>query len=131
MQKIELENAKARSVAGSLGSHPKSLDLKIDQLTITFHGREIVSDTTLEINQGRRYGLIGLNGSGKSTLLQAIYAREMPIPDHFDMFMVSREMCASEKSALKAVYDVDSERKRLEALADELALCEDEGKMGS
>jgi len=126
LQKIELENAKARSVAGVLGSHPKSLDLKIDQLTITFHGREIVSDTTLEINQGRRYGLIGLNGSGKSTLLQAIYAREMPIPDHFDMFMVSREMCASEKSALQAVYDVDTERKRLEALADELAICDDE-----
>lgn len=61
---VELENAKARAVAGVLGSHPQSIDLKIDQLTITFHGREIVTDTTLEINMGRRYGLIGLNGSG-------------------------------------------------------------------
>lgn len=126
LAKIEMENAKARSVAGVLGSHPKSLDLKIDQLTITFHGREIVTDTTLEINQGRRYGLIGLNGSGKSTILQAIYHREMPIPEHFDMFMVSREMAAADKTALKAVYDVDTEKKRLEALADELALCEDD-----
>uniref|UniRef100_A0AC34Q5D8 ABC transporter domain-containing protein n=1 Tax=Panagrolaimus sp. JU765 TaxID=591449 RepID=A0AC34Q5D8_9BILA len=126
LQRIELENAKARSVAGVLGSHPKALDLKVDQLTITFHGREIVTDTTLEINQGRRYGLIGLNGSGKSTLLQAIYARELPIPEHFDMFLVSREMSASEKSALHAVYDVDVEKKRLEHLAEELALCEDD-----
>lgn len=51
----------------------KKVDLKIlantrvfqvESLTVTFHGREIVVDTTLEINMGRRYGLIGLNGSG-------------------------------------------------------------------
>uniref|UniRef100_A0A914Y7Y4 Uncharacterized protein n=1 Tax=Panagrolaimus superbus TaxID=310955 RepID=A0A914Y7Y4_9BILA len=64
LQKIELENAQARSVAAVLASQPKSRDLKVEQLTITFHGREVVTDTTLEINQGRRYGLIGLNGSG-------------------------------------------------------------------
>jgi ATP-binding cassette subfamily F protein 2 len=126
LQKIELENAQARAVAAVLASQPKSRDLKVEQLTITFHGREIVTDTTLEINQGRRYGLIGLNGSGKSTLLQAIYNREMPVPEHFDMFLVSREMAATEMSALKAVYDVDKERKELEAQADELAVCEDD-----
>ena len=144
LQKIELENAQARSVAAVLASQPKSRDLKVEQLTITFHGREVVTDTTLEINQGRRYGLIGLNGSGKkfqhiysryqsifvlgkSTLLQAIYNREMPVPDHFDMYLVSREMAATEMSALKAVYDVDKERKQLEAQAEELAACEDDG----
>lgn len=40
------------------------MDLKIEGLTVTFHGREIVTDTKLELNMGRRYGLIGLNGSG-------------------------------------------------------------------
>ena len=40
------------------------MNFKINQLTVTFHGREIVTDATLEINQGHRYGLIGLNGSG-------------------------------------------------------------------
>lgn len=64
LEQVELDNAKARAVAGALGSHPKSMNIKIDQLTVTFHGREIVTDTTLEINQGHRYGLIGLNGSG-------------------------------------------------------------------
>lgn len=34
----------------------------------------------------------------------------MPVPDHIDMYLVSREMAASEKSALKAVIDVDKER---------------------
>uniref|UniRef100_A0A1I7STG2 ATP-binding cassette sub-family F member 2 n=1 Tax=Bursaphelenchus xylophilus TaxID=6326 RepID=A0A1I7STG2_BURXY len=121
LEQVEIDNAKARAVAGALGSHPKSVNFKINQLTITFHGREIVTDTTLEINQGHRYGLIGLNGSGKSTLLQAIYNREMPIPDHIDMYLLSREMVASDETALKAVYNVDQERIRLEALAEELA----------
>lgn len=43
------------------------------------------------------------------------------------MFLVSREMSASEKSALKAVIDVDKERIMLEKMADELVSCEDDG----
>ncbi|KAI6235777.1 BMA-ABCF-2, isoform b [Aphelenchoides besseyi] len=126
LEQVELDNAKARAVAGALESHPKSMNVKISQLTITFHGREIVTDTTLEIIQGHRYGLIGLNGSGKSTLLQAIYNREMPIPDHIDMYLLSREMVASEETALKSVCNVDQERIKLEAMAEELAAAGDE-----
>ncbi|CAJ0577055.1 unnamed protein product, partial [Mesorhabditis spiculigera] len=126
LAKIELDNAKARSVAGALTSNPKSVDVKVEGLTVTFHGREIVTDTKLELNMGRRYGLIGLNGSGKSTIMQSIYNREMPLPDHLDMFMVSREMEASTKTALQAVVDVDEERKHLEKLSEELAACDDD-----
>jgi len=126
LEKIELENAKARSVAGARTSHLASVDLKIESLTVTFHGREIVTDTTLELNKGRRYGFIGLNGSGKSTLMNAIYNRELPIPDTIDMYLVSREMPATDTSALKAVCDVDEERKALEAEAEELATHHDD-----
>ncbi|CAJ0579134.1 unnamed protein product, partial [Mesorhabditis spiculigera] len=126
LAKIELENAKARSVAGALTSNPKSVDLKIEGLTVTFHGREIITDTKLELNMGRRYALIGINGSGKSTIMQAIYNRELPFPEHLDMFMVSREMEASTKTALQAVIDVDAERKNLERQSEELASCDDD-----
>uniref|UniRef100_A0A8R1DWL3 ABC transporter domain-containing protein n=1 Tax=Caenorhabditis japonica TaxID=281687 RepID=A0A8R1DWL3_CAEJA len=126
LAKIELENAAARSVAGALTSDPKGLDHRVESLTITFHGREIVVDTKLELNRGRRYGLIGLNGSGKSTVLQAIYNKEMPIPENVDMYLVSREMPASEMTALQAVVDVDSVRKELEQLAETLAGMPDE-----
>ncbi|CAI5444967.1 unnamed protein product [Caenorhabditis angaria] len=126
LAKIELENAQARSVAGSLTSDPKGLDHKVESLTITFHGREIVVDTTLELNRSRRYGLIGLNGSGKSTIIQAIYNKEMPIPEGVDMYLVSREMPASEMTALQAVIDVDTERKELEHLAEHLASMTDD-----
>ncbi len=64
LEQIEIDNAHARSCAGVLASHPRSMDLKVDALTVTFYGREIVTDTLLELNMGRRYGLVGLNGSG-------------------------------------------------------------------
>lgn len=58
-------NAEARSCTGSLVLHPRSRDIKFANFSITFHGCELVQDTMLELNCGRRYGLIGLNGSGQ------------------------------------------------------------------
>jgi len=125
-ERVELESAQFRSCTGVLASHPRSRDLKIDSFTVTFHGAEIVTDTNLEFNTGRRYGLVGLNGSGKSSLLQAIANREVPIPEHIDIFLLSREIAATEKTALKAVLDVDEVRLRLEREAEELAHVDDQ-----
>ena len=47
-----------------LASHLLSRDIHINRLSITFHGVELLSDTRIELNTGRRYGLVGLNGSG-------------------------------------------------------------------
>jgi ATP-binding cassette subfamily F protein 2 len=47
-------------------------DIIIDSFSLSFNGIEIISETTLQLSSGRRYGLIGPNGSGKSTLLNAI-----------------------------------------------------------
>lgn len=55
----------ARSVTGVLSSHSASRDVHIDRFSLTFHGVELLSDTRLELNCGRRYGLLGLNGCGK------------------------------------------------------------------
>lgn len=127
--KLEQEaklSAEARAVTGVLGVHPKSRDIKIDNMSITFHGFELLQDTSLELNNGRRYGLIGLNGSGKSTLLATIGNREVPIPDHIDIYHLTREIAASEKTALQCVMEVDEEKMKLEKLCEELAECEDE-----
>lgn len=94
--------------------------MQVSALTITFYGVEIVTDTMLELNMGRRYGLVGVNGSGKTCLLQAIARREVPIPDHVDLFLLSREIAASDKPALQAVFEVDQERLKLEAELEEL-----------
>ena len=71
--------------------------------------------------------MIGQNGCGKSTLLAAVANREIPIPDHIDIFHLSREMPASDKTALQCVKEVDEERIMLEKLAEELATCPDDG----
>lgn len=129
IKKIERDmdlNAEYRSCTGVLGVHPRSRDIKIDNFSLTFHGCEILTDTKLELNCGRRYGLIGLNGSGKSTLLSAIGRREIPIPEQIDIYHLTREIPPSNKSALEAVLDVDQERQRLEKLAEELMQNDDE-----
>ncbi|KAL6432650.1 hypothetical protein ACFW04_006234 [Cataglyphis niger] len=119
-------NAEARSCTGSLASHPRSRDIKISNFSITFHGCELLQDTMLELNCGRRYGLLGLNGSGKSTLLAVLGNREVPIPQQIDIFHLTREMPASNKTALECVMEVDEERVRLEKLAEELIDCNEE-----
>ncbi|XP_061716312.1 ATP-binding cassette sub-family F member 2 isoform X1 [Cydia pomonella] len=119
-------NSEARSCTGSLAVHPRSRDIKIANFSITFYGSELLQDTLLELNCGRRYGLVGLNGCGKSSLLSALGRREVPIPEHIDIFHLTREMPASDKSALQCVMEVDEERIKLEKLAEELAHCEDD-----
>lgn len=122
--KLDLTN---RSCTGVLTSHEQSRDVKIENFSITFHGVELLTDTKLELNCGRRYGLLGLNGCGKSTMLETIGNRDIPIPNHIDIFHLKNEMEASDKTALQCVMEVDEERTRLEAEAAELTKLGDEG----
>ncbi|XP_077979159.1 ATP-binding cassette sub-family F member 2-like [Glandiceps talaboti] len=115
-----------RSCTGVLASHPSSRDIKIYNFSLTFHGVELLSDTKIELNCGRKYGLVGLNGSGKSTFLNVLGNREVPIPEHIDIFYLSREIAASDKTALQCVMEVDSERNRLEKEAEEIGHIESE-----
>jgi ATP-binding cassette subfamily F protein 2 len=48
--------------------------------------KELVKDTSLELNHGRRYGLIGANGSGKTTMLRVLGERQVPVPAHIDIY---------------------------------------------
>uniref|UniRef100_A0A8C7U8W5 ABC transporter domain-containing protein n=1 Tax=Oncorhynchus mykiss TaxID=8022 RepID=A0A8C7U8W5_ONCMY len=121
MDEFELKKTEARAVTGVLASHPNSTDVHVTSMSLTFHGQELLQDTSLELNSGRRYGLIGLNGTGKSMLLAAIGHREVPIPEHIDIYHLTREMSPSEKTALQCVMEVDAERIHLEKEAERLA----------
>jgi len=117
--KFAAMKAHHRSVVGSLSSRQDSRDIKIESITLTFHGKELLTDATLELNYGNRYGLIGPNGSGKSTILETIALRELPIPPQIDIFHLNGEVSPTNTSALETVVsEVEREIKRLEAEAE-------------
>ena len=117
----EALNAAARRATGVLASEKRARDVKIIGFSLHLHANILVEDTTIELNHGQRYGLIGRNGCGKSTLLKALAAREVPIPPHIDTYLLTEEAQPSELSAID--YVIDSARKeaaRLEALGEEV-----------
>ncbi|KAL7418566.1 ABC transporter ATP-binding protein arb1 [Cryptotrichosporon argae] len=124
MKKLNL--ATDRSANGVLVSDPKGRDIKIDQYTLSFHGRLLIEGAEIALNYGQRYGLLGENGSGKSTFLQSLADRDVEIPDHIDIYLVSG---AAEPSDVNAVdYIVASAKEkvaRLEKLAEDMAVADD------
>lgn len=85
LDEFELAKTEARAVTGVLASHPNSTDVHISSLSLTFHGQELLADTSLELNSGRRYGLIGLNGTGKRSIQWHVH---FPCPDATFLFAV-------------------------------------------
>jgi len=115
-----------RSVSAICTSTKLSRDVKFEQFTVSLHGTVLVEDALLELNYGRRYGLIGLNGSGKTSMMNAIGNRELDVPDHISIFHLEREVAASDKTSLEAVIeDVETERQKLEAEGEILAASDD------
>lgn len=111
---------------GVLASTPTSKDVKIISVSLVFHGRVLITDSILELTMGRRYGLLGENGCGKSTLLKAIAAREYPIPEHVDIYLLNEPAPPSELGALEwVVTEAEKEVERLDKLAEKLL--EEEG----
>ncbi|HQT70740.1 MAG TPA: ATP-binding cassette domain-containing protein [Thiobacillus sp.] len=115
-----------RVTTGVLASTQSSKDVKITSTSLVFHGRVLITDSTLELSFGRRYGLLGENGCGKSTLLKAIAAREYPIPEHVDIYLLNEGAPPSELGALEwVVKEAENEMERLDKLAERML--EEEG----
>lgn len=95
------------------GSQGKTKDIKIDNIDVTIGGLRILTDTTLTLAYGHRYGLVGHNGVGKSTLLRALSRREVPIPTHISILHVEQELTGDDTPAIQAVLDADVWRKVL------------------
>ncbi|KAF7514270.1 ABC transporter ATP-binding protein arb1 [Endocarpon pusillum] len=110
-----------RVTTGVLASLPASRDVKITSVSLVFHGKVLITDTTLELNFSRRYGLLGENGCGKSTLLKAIDKREYPIPEHVDIYLLNEGAPPSELGALEwVVKEAENEMDRLDKLAEDI-----------
>ena len=82
-----------RTATGVYTSQERSRDIKIDSFSLNFHGRVLIDNAAIELNFGRRYGLIGSNGSGKSTFLESLAARDIEIPEHIDVSILVCGYC--------------------------------------
>ncbi|KAH8170947.1 ABC transporter domain-containing protein [Sarocladium implicatum] len=91
----------------------KTKDIKLDNIDVSIGGLRILTDTTLTLAYGRRYGLVGNNGIGKSTLLRALSRREVAIPTHISILHVEQEITGDDTPAIQAVLDADVWRKVL------------------
>ncbi|CCH46823.1 ABC transporter ATP-binding protein ARB1 [Wickerhamomyces ciferrii] len=110
-----------RVTTGVLDSLETSRDIKFSSVSLLFHGKVLIQDSELELNYGRRYGLLGENGCGKSTLLNALAAREYPIPEAIDVYLLNEPAEPSEFSALEyVVREAEHELKRLEDMVEEI-----------
>lgn len=110
-----------RTSTGVLTSEPNSRDVKIELYSLNFFSQILINESTIELNYGRRYGLISPNGSGKSTFLKSLAAREAPIPEHIDIYLLDSEYPPTEMTALEAVInDAETEVKRLEKLMEDI-----------
>jgi ATP-binding cassette subfamily F protein 2 len=115
-----------RSAAGVLVSDPKSRDIKMDQYTLSFHGRLLIEGAEIALNYGQRYGLLGENGSGKSTFLQSIAERDIEIPPHIDIYIVRGEAEPSDVNAVDfIVASAKAKVTKLEAYIEQLSIADD------
>ena len=110
-----------RVTTGVLSSMSSSRDIKVTSASLVFHGKVLITDSTLELNFGRRYGLLGENGCGKSTLLKSIDAREFPVPEHIDVYLLNEGAPPSDLGALDwVVKEAQNSLERMEKQAEEI-----------
>jgi ATP-binding cassette, subfamily F, member 2 len=118
-EQLDRHGLSDRVTTGVLSSLQTSRDVKITSVSLVFHGKVLITDTTLELNFGRRYGLLGENGCGKSTLLKAIDKREYPVPEHVDIYLLNEGAAPSDLGALEwVVKEAENEMERLDKLAE-------------
>ncbi|KAH0564564.1 ATP-binding cassette sub-family F member 1 [Cotesia glomerata] len=99
-----------------------AVDIKVENFSIAAKGKQLFTDATLLIAQGRRYGLVGPNGHGKTTLLRHIANRAFNIPPNIDVLYCEQEVVADETPAVEVVLNADVKCKSLQKECKELEL---------
>ncbi|KAK0565702.1 hypothetical protein OC861_003649 [Tilletia horrida] len=94
---------------------PDAQDVHLPSIDLSFGSNRLLTNATLTLASGRRYGVIGRNGYGKSTLLRNMALRELPIPSHISLLYVEQEITGDDTPALEAVLRADVWRERLMA----------------
>ena len=93
--------------------------LAIRDLTIRLGGRALLDGASLQLDVGRKLGLVGRNGAGKSTLFRALTGALQPdggeirVAARARMAHVAQEQPGTDTSLLDTVLAADTERASL------------------
>lgn len=100
---------------GEGGKEDPSLgrDIHAEDLNVAYGKLVLLENTRLDINYGRKYGLVGRNGCGKSTLLRYISHREFPYSKKISVLHVEQEVTGDDTTVLECVLAADVERAEL------------------
>jgi ATP-binding cassette subfamily F protein 3/ATP-binding cassette subfamily F protein 1 len=100
--------AGGRGVNRGLGVY-RGKDAVVQNLTLGFGGRDLLSQTHLAISHGHRYGLMGQNGVGKSTLLKRIASGNVPgWPMHLSVEIVEQEVLGTPETVLECMQTISA-----------------------
>ena len=90
------------------GAQQRGSDAVVNQLTLSYGGKELLHEARLVVAKERRYGLIGANGVGKTTLLRRIAAQAVPgWPLHLTTALVHQEVLVSSTPVLESVLEAN------------------------
>lgn len=111
------------------GQEKVQRDILLRDVDLSFAGKSILSNASLTMAYGRRYGLIGLNGVGKSTFLRALARKELKgVSKGLSILHVEQEVQGDDRSVIQTVVDSDIVRIKLMEREKELIA---EGKQDS
>ncbi|CAI5972021.1 unnamed protein product [Closterium sp. NIES-65] len=99
---------------GGDGTEGGARDIHLSNFTVTVAGKDLISDASITLAFGRRYGLIGRNGTGKTTLLKHMAMHAIDgIPRSCQVLHVEQEVVGDDTSVLQCVLSADLERTAL------------------
>ena len=69
---------RGKGASNSAGASSVSSGVRLENITKTFKGMELLKDVSWEVKKGERVGLVGVNGAGKTSQLKIIFGEIEP-----------------------------------------------------